>query len=165
MPRQGVRHTDHIGLTVPDLEEAVSFLQDLLGASELYRVGPFEADDDWMQRHLGVHPRAKIRQLAVLRLGTGPDLELFEFDAPDQRPFAPRNSDVGAAHLAFYVDDINTAESELRARGLTLLGETTTMVEGPSAGLSWIYFLSPWGLQLELVSAPKGLAYERSAPR
>ena len=160
MPLQGLRRTDHIGLTVPDLEQAVTFFRELLGASELYRAGPFQADDDWMQKHLGVHPRAVIRQLAVVRLGTGPDLELFEYGAPDQKRNAPANSDIGAAHLAFYVDDMGAAVRELRARGLTILGEPMTMQEGPSSGLTWLYFLSPWGLQLELVSAPGGLAYE-----
>ncbi|PKO81770.1 MAG: glyoxalase, partial [Betaproteobacteria bacterium HGW-Betaproteobacteria-13] len=30
----------------------------------------------------------------------------------------------------------------------------------PLKGLTWIYFMSPWGMQLELVSAPDGRAYE-----
>jgi hypothetical protein len=37
--------------------------------------------------------------------------------------------------------------------------------DGPSAGQSWVYFLSPWGMQLELVSYPDGKAYERGASR
>ena len=34
------------------------------------------------------------------------------------------------------------------------------MNEGPSAGLRWVYFVSPWGMTMELVSYPKGMAYE-----
>jgi len=34
------------------------------------------------------------------------------------------------------------------------------MSEGASAGLTWVYFLSPWGMQLELVSYPNGKAYQ-----
>jgi hypothetical protein len=33
------------------------------------------------------------------------------------------------------------------------------MKEGPSAGETWVYFLAPWGTQMELVSFPNGKAY------
>ena len=45
-----------------------------------------------------------------------------------------------------------------------VLGEPTCMTEGPTAGESWVYFLAPWGMQLELVSYPKGKAYSRQSP-
>ena len=38
------------------------------------------------------------------------------------------------------------------------------MDSGPTQGLTWVYFLSPWGMQLELVSYPAGLAVENTAP-
>ena len=41
-----------------------------------------------------------------------------------------------------------------------MLGEPTSMNEGPSAGLRWVYFVSPWGMTMELVSYPTGMAYE-----
>jgi catechol 2,3-dioxygenase-like lactoylglutathione lyase family enzyme len=44
----GLRRLDHIGFTVPDLEEATRFLVDVLGCEFLYPLGPFRADDDWM---------------------------------------------------------------------------------------------------------------------
>ena len=34
------------------------------------------------------------------------------------------------------------------------------MNEGPSARLRWVYFVSPWGMTMELVSYPSGMAYE-----
>jgi len=33
----GTRNMDHVGLTVPDLEQAVRFFVDVLGADELFR--------------------------------------------------------------------------------------------------------------------------------
>ncbi|MBA3518873.1 MAG: glyoxalase, partial [Rhizobiales bacterium] len=36
--------------------------------------------------------------------------------------------------------------------------------EGPAAGQSIVYFLAPWGLQLEAISYPQGMAYEKDAP-
>src|SRR5216684_343981 len=35
--------------------------------------------------------------------------------------------------------------------------------EGPAAGQSILYFFAPWGLQMELISYPKGMAYEKDA--
>jgi glyoxylase I family protein len=156
---------EHIGLTVPDIEAATKFFVDVLGAEVLFEVGPFASDDDWMEKHLGVHPRAVIRRLRMLRLAAGPSVELFEYSAPDQNHERPRNSDAGGHHLAFYVTEMDAAVDHLKRHGVEVLGDPTTLTEGASAGLTWVYFLAPWGLQLELVSAPKGLAYEQQGGR
>jgi len=161
----GLLGTEHVGLTVPDMDVATAFFVDVLGAELLFEVGPFSSDDDWMEKHLGVHPGAVIRRLRMLRLATGPSLELFEYSTPDQERRSPRNSDAGGHHLAFYVTDMDAAIAHLKRHGVELLGEPTTMTDGASAGLIWVYFLAPWGLQLELVSAPKGLAYEKQGGR
>jgi hypothetical protein len=44
-----------------------------------------------------------------------------------------------------------------------VLGEPTAST-GPSEGQRWIYFLSPWGMQFELVSYPGGKAFDRGVP-
>lgn len=147
-----VRGVDHVGLTVPNLEEAIRFFADALGFSELYRIGPFEAADDWMARRLGVHPRTRIPQIAVLENGSGARLELFEYEAPDQADAIPRNSDIGGHHVAFYADDLPDAIARMQQHGAELMDAPTTMTEGPSAGETWVYLRSPWGLQLELVN-------------
>lgn len=161
----GLRGADHIGFTVPDLDEAVAFFVDVLGCEAFYDLGPFQADDDWMETHLNVHPRTVMRRLKFLRCGHGSNFELFEYEAPDQRSEPPRNSDVGGHHLALYVDDIDAAVAYLRDKGVRILGEPTVRTIGPSAGQTWVYFLSPWGMQLELVSFPGGKGYERDTDR
>lgn len=161
----GLRGVDHAGITVPDVAAAVRFFVDVLGCEECFTAGPFAAADDWMATHLGVDPRARIPQLRMIRCGNGANLELFEFDVAAQGRTEPRNSDVGGHHLAFYVDEIEPAVAYLREHGLTVMGEPVTMTEGPSAGLTWVYFLAPWGLQLELVSYPDGMAYEAGRGR
>jgi catechol 2,3-dioxygenase-like lactoylglutathione lyase family enzyme len=156
----GLRGTDHIGFTVPDLEQAVAFFVDVIGCEPFYELGPFRADDAWMAEHLNVHPRAVMKRLRFLRCRNGSNFELFEYEAPGQGGTQPANSDVGGHHLAFYVDDIGQAVAYLQARGIRVLGEPTVRASGPSAGQSWVYFLSPWGMQLELVSYPRGKGYE-----
>jgi hypothetical protein len=118
-----------------------------------------------MATHLGVDARTRIPQLRMIRCGNGANLELFEFDAANQDKALPRNSDLGGHHIAFYVDAIEPAIAYLRERGLKIMGDPITMTDGPSAGLTWVYFLAPWGLQLELVSYPKGMAYEAGRRR
>lgn len=161
----GLRGTDHIGFTVPDLDEAVAFFVGVIGCEAFYELGPFRSDGDWMQTHLDVHPRAVMKRLRFLRCRHGSNFELFEYDAPDQNRAQPRNSDVGGYHLAFYVDDIGAAVAHLKARGVRVLGEPTVRTAGPSAGQSWVYFLAPWGMQLELVSFPQGKGYEGEIER
>jgi catechol 2,3-dioxygenase-like lactoylglutathione lyase family enzyme len=160
-----LRGGDHVGITVPDLAEAVDFFKDVIGCAEFYPLGPFRADEGtWMQDHLNVHPRAVIEAMRLMRCGYGLDIELFQYSAPEQAKAPPRNSDIGGHHIAFYVDDMTAAVEYLRKRGVRVLGEPTTMTEGPSAGETWVYFLAPWGLQLELVSYPDGKAYAKDRP-
>jgi catechol 2,3-dioxygenase-like lactoylglutathione lyase family enzyme len=160
----GLAGAEHVGFTVPDLDAAVAFFTQVIGCTKAYQIGPFQADDDWMQRQLGVHPRAILRKLAMLRCKTGPNFEIFEYEVDGQVVTPPANSDVGGHHLAFYVTDIAAAVTYLKAQGLTVQGDVVTMQEGPSKGLSWVYFLSPWGMQLELVSAPHGQSVTSETP-
>lgn len=158
MSLPGLRGADHIGFTVPDIEQATRFFVDVIGCTLAYEIGPFVADDDWMQVQLGVHPRAVINSLRMFRCKNGPNFELFEYDLEGASQTPPLNSDVGGHHLGFWVDDIEAAVAYLKSHGLTVQGDIVTMEEGPSKGLSWVYFLAPWGMQLELVSAPGGQA-------
>jgi catechol 2,3-dioxygenase-like lactoylglutathione lyase family enzyme len=157
----GLRGTDHIGFTVPDIEQAIAFFVDVLGCEPFYDLGPFsDAEGNWMETHLGVHPRAVMRRLKFLRCRNGANFELFEYTAPHQRRTLPRNSDVGGHHIAFYVDDIDAAVAYLKDHAVRVMGEPTVRTSGPSAGQTWVYFLSPWGMQFELVSYPNGKGYE-----
>jgi glyoxylase I family protein len=152
---------DHIGFTVPDLDVAHRWLIDVIGCEYLYTLGPYRHDDsDWMREHLNVHPRAVMRQLHFYRCGTQAIFEVFRYEAPEQNPVVPRNSDIGGHHVALYVDDLDQAVAYLLDQGVTVLGKPTAS-SGPSEGQRWVYFLSPWGMQWELVSYPGGKAFDR----
>ena len=62
------RHVDHVGLVVPDLDAAIDFFEQALGALLLWRVGPFE------ETPTGVPIEAVT--LAMLRLGPTLNVEL-----------------------------------------------------------------------------------------
>jgi glyoxylase I family protein len=156
----GLRRLDHVGFTVPDLDAAHAFLVDVLGCEYLYSLGPFRADDDWMARHLDVHPRAEVVENRFFRCGEQAVFEVFSYTSPDQRDAIPRNSDIGGHHVALYVDDLDAAIAHLRANDVQVL-DGPTASKGPAEGNRWIYFLSPWGMQFELVSYPHGKAFDR----
>ena len=158
-PVAGLRGLDHIGLTVPDMDQALGFLESALGAETLYEVGPISAGDNWMAANLGVAADAVIPRLVMIRIGArGPAIELFEYEHPDAERHPPPQSAVGGQHLAFYVEDIDAGVETLRRHGVIVLGEPKRVTDGPSTGLAWVHFLAPWGQQLELVSYPSGIA-------
>ncbi|MCK9916719.1 MULTISPECIES: VOC family protein [Microbacterium] len=159
----GLRGSDHLGITVPDLEEAERFLVDVLGAVPVYTLGAKRADDDWMSRQLGVHPRSVITEIRFYRLGNGTNLEVFAYETPDGQSPPPRNSDIGGHHLALYVDDMDAAIAHLRAYDVEIMGDPIASA-GAAAGQRWLYFRAPWGMQFELVSYPDGKAYEADSP-
>ncbi|WP_157017263.1 VOC family protein [Mesorhizobium xinjiangense] len=160
----GLYGTDHVGFTVPDIDAATRFFVEVIGCEVVFEIGPFVADDDWMKAHLDVHPRAVIKTLRMLRCKNGPAFELFEYDLEGARQSPPANSDVGATHLGFMVEDMAAAVAHLKAHGVEVMGDPTTMTEGPSQGLTWVYFKAPWDMQLELVSYPKGMAVTQADP-
>ncbi|MER8704643.1 MULTISPECIES: VOC family protein [unclassified Mesorhizobium] len=160
----GMRGHDHTGVTVPDMEQAVDFFTEVVGCKKAMSFGPF-ADDKgtFMQDLLGVDPKAVIEEIILVRCGHGSNIELFKYTAPDQKDLTPRNSDIGGFHIAFYVDDIAAAKAYLDGKGVKTRMGPLPVTEGPAAGQTILYFQAPWGLQLEAISYPNGMAYEKDA--
>ena len=155
----GLRGGEHVGLTVPDLDAAESFLVDVLGAQLVFDGGR-EDGEDVMTRVLGAEPGDSMRY-KFFRLGYGLNLEVFEYDTKD-RGRHPGNHQAGGHHIALYVDEIGPAVEHLRSHGVPV-DNPEYITEGPAAGSHWVYFKTPWGLQMELVSYPNGKAYEAGA--
>ncbi|MCL1138570.1 VOC family protein [Shewanella pneumatophori] len=157
----GLKKPDHIGFTVPNIDEAIAFFREHFEFELAYEFGPFSSADDWMQDHLNVLPRAEITKIAVMS-AKGINLEIFEYaDTIARNKVAPNNADIGGHHLAFYVEDMSAAVAYLKQQGIEVLDGPTIMTEGPTEGESWVYFMAPWGMQLELVSYPKGKAFAK----
>jgi catechol 2,3-dioxygenase-like lactoylglutathione lyase family enzyme len=154
----GLKRVDHSSLTVSNMDNAVRFYTDVLGAKILYQMGPFDAREipkqadgaDWTDAHVNVAD-AKLR-ITMLGFGDDAKLELFEYSRPTStRATPPRNSDIGAAHLCLEVGDINKAVAHLTANGCQAMAGPITMQDGPCpASHSW-YVKDPFGNQLELV--------------
>jgi catechol 2,3-dioxygenase-like lactoylglutathione lyase family enzyme len=160
----GLRGHDHTGITVPDVKAATAFFTDVLGCSHAMSFGPFSDDKGtFMQDVVNVNPRAVIDEISMVRCGYGSNIELFQYQSPDQAKTLPKNSDIGGHHIALYVDDIQKAADYLHSKNVKTMQGPIPVNEGPAAGQSILYFLTPWGLQMELISYPKGMAYEKDA--
>ncbi len=158
-----VKGVDHIGINVPDMDQAIRFFTDVLGCTPVTEIGPFSLDSDWKERYR-IHQRADVKRIVMLRTGNGSNIELFEFNAPDGSKEQPFGDDIGATHIAFYTDNIKITVANLRSKGVKVLNDPIDTTSGPTAGESWVYFLTPWGSKLELVSYPEGKAYEKADP-
>ena len=160
----GIRGIDHIGVTVPDMQQAVAFFTDVIGCRKAMSFGPFaDPKGNFMQELVNVHPRAEVKEITMMRCGQGSNIELFQYTSPDQKSDEPRNSDIGGHHIAFYVKDIKAAVDQARALGLKTMMGPFELKEGPAAGQSITYVLTPWNMQLELISYPRGMAYEKTS--
>lgn len=153
-----MRGLHHTAITVANLDRAIDFYCGVLGL-ELAHEPTDQFSGPFVEQALRV-PGANLR-IAVVRAGA--DLiELLEYAAPPspvERPL-PGNA-VGAAHLAFLVDDIEAKKAELEAKGVQFFADIATNEAGALAGWRWVYFSDPDGVVLELIE----VAFRRDEER
>jgi catechol 2,3-dioxygenase-like lactoylglutathione lyase family enzyme len=160
----GMRGHDHTGITVPDMKQALDFFVGVVGCEEAMHFGPISDEKGTLMTDLvGVDAKAKIDQVTMVRCGYGSNIELFQYEAPDQRDLKAKNSDIGGFHIALYVDDVAAAKTYLDSKGIATRMGPVPMTEGANAGQTIMYFQAPWGLQLEAISYPTGMAYEKDS--
>lgn len=156
----GLRAVDHVGLTVPNLDEAIDFFERVFGAVVLVRHPPYQPNPGINVANFGRHPDTAVSGIALVRIA-GSVVELLAYDAPDRRPDIPRTSDAGGHHIAFYVDDLDGALDRLRGAGIEVLGEPLPFAgDEAGPGARFVYTRAPWGLYIELVTYPEGKAYQ-----
>ena len=79
-----------------------------------------------------------------LKVGAQYQIELFSFPDPPNRPSQPEAR--GLRHLAFEVDDLDAAISDLNVKGI----ETEPVRTDEFTGKQFTFFSDPDGLPLEL---------------
>jgi catechol 2,3-dioxygenase-like lactoylglutathione lyase family enzyme len=159
-----VRAIEHIGITVPDLEQATRFFTDAFGAEKIYDMLDEPLSGPEVESGLGIPEGTAIEAIRMMRLGEGPNLELFVYSGTTQRaPVVP--SDYGLQHFCLYVDDIDKAAVRLEEAGGTLLSQPNDLPGGDAGpGNRYLYARTPWGSTIELVTYPSGQVYEADTP-
>ena len=154
----GARNLDHAGIVVRDLDEAIGFFTDVLGADVLFRA-PFAA---------GLESKEEAAEgtevaVAFLRFGPTANIELLQFRGPGDAGAPPRVSGIGAVHIALWVEDVAVAAAYLAAQpGVEIVGEIGGPSRGPDEGATWVYARTPFGLHVELVNRPARMPYEEA---
>lgn len=159
-PGAPVAGVDHVGINVPNLQQAEEFFSSAFGCVPVTHIGPFKLNAA-ADANAAFAPKADSVVLSMIRCGHGANIELFEYANSKGSSAIPKAEDAGASHIAFYTDDIAGAVAYLKTHGATVLGEPITMPAGDTEGETWVHFRAPWGSEMELVSYPKGKGYEK----
>lgn len=164
MTQPTIRGINHIGVTVSDIESATRFFIEAFGAEAIYqslaRTDPPE-EGEALETNTGVAPGTVMRSQRMIKLGDGPNIELFEMHAPEQLdPVRP--SDLGMNHLALYTHDPDTAITRFERAGGIMLSGPNPMLFTTEAGENntFCYGHTPWGMSIEFISYPGTMGYE-----
>ena len=149
-----------VGMTVSDLDQSVTFFQDVLSFK---KVSEREVDGKALERETGVFGlRCRI---AELRLGDE-TLELTEYVASPGRPYpeASRSIDRWFQHIAIITSDMDQAYETLRQHKVKYAStgpQTLPDWNKNAAGISAFYFRDPDGHVLEVLHFPAGKGESR----
>ena len=138
----------HVGIQVPDLDQARRFYCDLLGFQELFSI---DASGPWLSAIVGL-PDASVTSVQLAVPG-GSRLELQCYE-PQGTVGESRINNQGLNHLSFGVSDVAQAHHRLVEAGVTVRCDPTPIDAGPDhplTGYSVFYFEDPWGLSLEIL--------------
>ena len=157
------RGVNHIGITVPDIEAAISFLEEAFDGQLIYQsFGPQDPPRQGpaFERAVGAFPGTVVRAQAMVKIGTGPDIELFEMHGPEQAS-PVRASDFGITHFGLYTDDIDASVARFERAGGTPLTAPRAIpyATEQGAGNKVCYCRMPWGTTVEFITTPARMAY------
>lgn len=146
MPGFNIVSTNHTSFTVSNLERTLAFFSEALGF-EVTSKGP--RSPDAIQRITGVEGGDVV--IAYVR-GPGHSIELIEYLGPaDRGRVESRPCDVGFAHLAYDVDDIEAAVAASAPHGFHPIGEVFVIDRGPNAGGKVVYTRDADGVTIEFI--------------
>ena len=141
-----VLSTNHTSFTVSDLDRTVAFFTDALGF-ELLSKAPW--DPQAIENITGVKDGDVV--IAYIQ-GPGHRLELIEYIGPDDRGSVfPSPCDVGFAHVAYDVDDIDAAVAAAARHDVRVIKDIHTIDAGPNTGRRVVYLRDPDGITVEFI--------------
>jgi len=141
---------DHTGITVSNLERSLAFWRDVLG----FELSHTAHQTGELAMEITGVAGAEIK-LAVLKASGGHKIELLEYLAPSDRKHVDlRPCDVGSAHVALLVDDLDAVLNAIAASGWKAAGQPQTLKTGPNAGKRVVYVRDPDGTTIEFMQPP-----------
>lgn len=158
---------DHVGIVVPNAEEAANFLMEVFNAEFDWEVKrephPTAGERGW-STIFGVHPEAYMPHVIMLKCGEHPltqYVEIFEWKSPDHQPLKGENgwhkfSDIGNSYISFTVQDIDGVIAHIKNHVIPIW-EGTRFIQDPPMQFplrgeicTSTFLVSPWGMWIEL---------------
>lgn len=146
----------HFSFTVSDLEQSLEIYKDLLGFEVEFLV---ERSGPVTEAIVGF-PRAKIK-IAMLTLNNF-SLELIQYLSPIGEKLDLQVNNIGCAHIAFYVEDLDEVYKTILAKGINFRSKPNQIKDGPSVGWKIVYMVDPDGIILELMQKPQDQGVQRA---
>ena len=141
----------HVGITVADMDRAVSFWERMLACSSRDRrvlQGPQLAT-------MVGYPDVRIES-CWLDLPGGVALELLRYLDRNEPPYDAGTAHPGNVHVCLRVDDMDAAHAHAVACGARAVSARPIEVAaGPRAGARLAYLRDPEGVTIELVQEPR----------
>lgn len=131
---------NHVGVAVPNIEQACETYRSLYGATDI--TTPFDMPEQGVKVCFVNLPNSQIELIEPLS------------DASPIANFLKKNPAGGQHHVCFEVADIKEAVTEMEKRGATVLGKPRIGAHG-----TMIIFVHPKnsnGVLVELMETPKG---------
>ena len=145
-----VLRTNHTSFTVSDVDRSIAFFRDALGF-EVTSKAP--RNPDVVSRISGVEGADML--IAFVR-GPGHSIELIQYLGPEhgRGKVVSRPCDVGFAHIAFDVDNIDNAIASCEPFEMRVIGEVAVIDAGPNTGGRVAYLRDPDGVCVEFIEKP-----------
>ncbi len=147
---------NHVGLNVPDLDEALAWYQRIFGFKVL--LGPYEVEGNVGlpgQIYVDIAgPTMRRTRVAQVAMGNGVGLELFQFLDPETTapaPIADLFYKPGPWHLSFTHPDVEGLLALILANGGSSISQVWRPIEGKDE-FKLVYCYDPFGNVLELFS-------------
>jgi catechol 2,3-dioxygenase-like lactoylglutathione lyase family enzyme len=144
-----IKRLDHLNIVVGNLQQASQFFT-LLGfrSSE-----PAELSGEWISSIVGLED-VRARYVILSHPGSDTTIELLEYENPcsERDPSLSKANQIGYRHIAFAVDDIGAAVTQLTESGVRFVSDVNVYQK---TGKKLVYFYGPEGILLELAQYPK----------
>lgn len=139
-----IQRIDHLNIVVSDLKKTKNFFT-LLG----FEASPeAELSGKWISEVVGLE-EVEAKYIALRHPESTVTIELIHYISPlpETTPEENRPNTVGLRHLAFAVDNIESAVKRLQAAGIEFMSEVKTY---PATGKKIVYSRGPDEIILEL---------------
>ena len=136
----------HTGVVVRDRESSVAFYTEVMGLKLLYEM---EMEGEYIEKVVGF--KGAHIKTAHLNMGGDHNLEIVQYVSPPSAEVQVNRNDLGATHLAFYVDDLDQYYETMRHKGLKFVGPPAHRIEDGKVVRKVSYAQDPDGNWLEFV--------------